>query len=112
MSKLYLGSSLIQITSMGTTAGNLEMWSPPPMGTMSIETQHGYATYSFVIGMTWKEWIESEYNTGGYYIYKEEYITPDGSAVISPENNSFWLIPNDIIQNGATYVIHDRLVIG
>lgn len=32
-------------------------------------------------GMTWQKWIESEYNTGGYYIRNNYVCFPDGSNV-------------------------------
>ena len=110
MSKLYLGSSLIQTTAMGTTAGNLEMWSPPPMGTMSIEGQFIKKNYTFEIGMTWEQWISSKYNTDGFYIHKER-VTPDGSQIISYSDYGDFVNISDTVQDGTTYVNHKRIVL-
>ena len=37
--------------------------------------------YNAIEGMTWVEWVDSEYNTGGYYIYDKRVLTPDGINV-------------------------------
>ena len=37
--------------------------------------------YNAIEGMTWGEWCNSEYNTGGYYIYGKCVSTPDHISV-------------------------------
>lgn len=37
--------------------------------------------YNAIEGMTWVEWVDSEYNTGGYYIYDKHVLTPDHISV-------------------------------
>lgn len=37
--------------------------------------------YNAIEGMTWVEWVDSEYNTGGYYIYEKHVLTPDHISV-------------------------------
>lgn len=37
--------------------------------------------YNAIEGMTWAEWVDSEYNTGGYYIYEKNVLTPDHISV-------------------------------
>lgn len=49
-------------------------------------------TYTAEYNMTIAEWIESDYNTGGYYI--------DGSFIYGPNGSSDSSFPSDIIEEG------------
>lgn len=43
----------------------------------------GNATYTALSGMTWAEWVDSEYNTNGYYIDIDNTVsTADGAYSI------------------------------
>lgn len=100
MSKLYLGSSLIQTTAMGTTAGNLEMWSPPPPGTITIDGN----VYQFDIGMTWEQWCASSYNT------TQQYVCNSVFNVYDKTNSSYMFLQGD---HGRTSVkSYDTLIDG
>ena len=61
-------------------------------------------TYTALRGMTWREWISSEYNTDGYY------ITTTGHFISSANGNFTFTYVNDeqiypweVISNGETY---------
>lgn len=41
--------------------------------------------YNAIEGMTWVEWVDSEYNTGGYYIYEKDVLTPDHIRIAHPD---------------------------
>ena len=48
----------------------------PPLIEFTIDG----TTYQAVEGMTWAEWVESEYNTGGYCISSDSVFTQDASG--------------------------------
>lgn len=65
-------------------------------------------SYQAIDGMAWDEWIDSQYNTDGYYISLErvcdktsKYVTYDGTA-----------FSNHIIIEGANYYLSDGVEIG
>lgn len=79
------------------------------VGTVLISfTIDGWGTYQAKEGMTWAEWIESEYNTIG--------AEADGTDVIFPDNTdwtSTWYVldadgnevtPDDVIAADYTYL--------
>lgn len=47
-------------------------------------------TYEFEDGMTWKEWVESKYNTDGFEVRGEYVYSSAGAFNIS-------ISPNDVI---------------
>jgi hypothetical protein len=51
--------------------------------------------YKALSGMTWGEWIESEYNTSGYYLKGTEGI-PTGYYIEDAKSD-------DVIENGGVY---------
>ena len=67
-------------------------------------------TYTFDEGMTWREWIYSEHNTGGYYIF----MSPEGEFVnhhsgetlyIKHSGGEEYVSADDCIIKNATYTI-------
>lgn len=58
-------------------------------------------TYQAESGMTWRDWVKSEYNTGGYY-EKNGGISDDFFYVLDQDYH--WVIPEDKIQ-GIQYRI-------
>ena len=60
--------------------------------------------YNAIEGMTWVEWVDSEYNTGGYYIYEKKYVlTPDGIHVTHSETGRGVLTDEVIISKKYTW---------
>lgn len=55
--------------------------------------------YSAVYGMTWDAWVNSTYNTGGYYI---SYNSVQSSFGIV-ESSGVRVAPTDVINDGGTY---------
>ena len=56
--------------------------------------------------MTWEEWVNSSYNTDGYYINvvtKEIYSPSGGSRVALSKNGTDFVFGTDAIINGSTY---------
>ena len=61
--------------------GNV-IWQKPSENANLISFTIEGTTYQAVDGMTWDEWVYSEYNTGGFYLYGESY---EGSIIINGE---------------------------
>ena len=80
------------------------------VGTVLISfTIDGWGTYQAKEGMTWAEWIESEYNTIGAEADGKDVIFPD-----DPDWNSTWYVldedgnsvtPDDVIAADYTYLV-------
>ncbi len=62
------------------------------------------ATYQAEAGMTWAEWVVSEYNENGIYVDTGNYITTDagGEVLLGGED----VLSNDTIMAGASYTVH------
>ena len=61
--------------------------------------------YQAVEGMTWREWVESEYNTDGYFIQGQE-VHRSNTSVVSFLTSSYSLISvstDEIIKDGVEY---------
>lgn len=55
-------------------------------------------------GMTWGEWVDSEYNTGGYYIDSDDSILNQvGNSWIG--TSEYYVFSQDVIQEGYTYTL-------
>ena len=61
------------------------------------------ATYYAEEGMTWGEWVESEYNTGGFYVV-EGLVAFDTAYGVVDENYKF-VFPNETIKANYLYEI-------
>jgi hypothetical protein len=62
-------------------------------------------TYQAVEGMTWREWVESEYNTDGYFIQDQE-VHRSNTSVVSFLTSSYSLTSvstDEIIKDGVAY---------
>lgn len=54
--------------------------------------------------MTWGEWVDSEYNTGGYYIDSDDSILNQvGNSWIG--TSEYYVFSQDVIQEGYTYTL-------
>lgn len=62
-------------------------------------------TYQAIDGMTWGEWVDSEYNTGGFYIYNEFicWRTNITHVDIDPFGSSNFPTPTTKIISDGTY---------
>ena len=82
----------------------------PRMISFSIYRSRDKTTETFTAeeGMTWGEWIESDYNTAGIYSYEESggYLLYYGSLSFSLETGGD-LYPEDIIVANHTYYEND-----
>lgn len=60
-------------------------------------------SYQAYDGMTWKEWIDSDFNTSGIYYTNTNYIyTSNGKSVIGNNNCA---LSTDVINSSNTYII-------
>lgn len=59
--------------------------------------------YNAIEGMTWVEWVDSEYNTGGYYIYEKYVLTPDRISVTHSDTGRDVLTDEVIISKKYTW---------
>lgn len=57
--------------------------------------------------MTWSEWVDSDYNTGGFYNSGWYISQPDGRFRVGLSSCDE-VNPTDIIADGAAYVIFDE----
>lgn len=62
-------------------------------------------SYQAIEGMTWGEWVESEYNTGGHQIIGDYIYTESGSNTIVKDRNdsSSKVTANEMIESDFTY---------
>ena len=71
-------------------------------------------TYQAESGMTWEEWVESEYNTVGAYLsYNASFGLdsglfgigfPDEGGIVVP--NAGWVLSTECIEAGVAYELH------
>ena len=57
-------------------------------------------------GMTWQEWVESDYNTGGFLSDGGIIVTKNGYAVRDSLSNN--VIPTEVITNNEKYSINNE----
>ena len=69
--------------------------------TFYYDGQHDFYTLMAEEGMTWAEWMESEYNIIGAVKFSEKLIQ-DGYGVFLVLGNS-WVYPSHVIEANATY---------
>ena len=84
----------------GTTVDKEMVFYTVPMITFTIDG----ATYQAEEGMTWGEWVESEYNTDGYYIedvfinepndYKQIQIEHESNGSAAAVKTTDTILPN------------------
>ena len=103
------GSALAEVITLGEGLkiedGKLELNIPIYGGEMgdvdSIRFTIEGVTYTAKDGWTWADWIESEYNTDGYYIGEYDYIySADGSSVQDGTTKAW---ASDTITDGTAY---------
>lgn len=83
------GSSSEPDDSIDTESGETD---DPILKSFSISglcdgTVYPYGNFNYVEGMTWREFIESEYNTGRKFSYHDDIVFYDGSFDISASSS-------------------------
>ena len=87
------------------SSGLTNDFSQTPEDTKMISFIISRTTYQAEEGMTWDEWLDSEYNTDGF-IWVNQFqsvTTAEHIKVFAPEGGQFWYYRQ--IQNGEIYVI-------
>lgn len=94
---LVIESNMIyQISVLNNCATSLA-FSSLNKGTFSVNYKEGNTkTFTFIIGMSWEEWINSDYNVNRFYIYGQ-YVFIDEPRYITD------VVPTDIIADGVIY---------
>jgi hypothetical protein len=70
----------------------------------------GGAEYQAEEGMTWGEWVETNYNTSGYYCNSYSNSINMGPANIASVSGDGLILPvsgDDLIINDASYILYD-----
>ena len=68
-------------------------------------------TYSYEVGMTWGDWVDSEYNTNGYYFIDENGSVYNTNVDMSPSGDpsvkieGYFVSSEDLIDNELYYMI-------
>ena len=57
-------------------------------------------SYQAESGMTWGEWVESEYNTDGYSVYED-------GRIYTPDFNGYIMRPDDNVANDSDVITSD-----
>ena len=105
MAKFF--TKLIPETSVEVTEeydGTVTITNPEPENLMSF-TIDG-TTYQSADGMTWLEWVNSEYNTAGYYCSNAyDYVgnSDDKYSYLVKRSNGTLVVGSEYIINGEAY---------
>lgn len=62
-------------------------------------------SYSAEEGMTWNEWVNSEYNTGGYKVSTNTIVNSSGSSVVNSSNIAVYYT-DKIVANATYNILH------
>lgn len=67
----------------------------------------GATTYQAVEGMTWGEWVDSSYNTNGFYVTSDSHVfTAAGANVVLSEHGTDYVMGSDLIVSDYSYHIN------
>lgn len=91
--RLWTNASEAETMTSITTSEIQQMWGIVPTISFTIDT----TTYQAENGMTWEQWVESEYNTGGWFVFGESSIMNGSYRYISN------VVPTDIIVSNNSY---------
>lgn len=61
-------------------------------------------TYQAESGMTWSEWCQSSYDTGGYYVGEFNRVMNSEHYVVDEAGSTYFASGNDLIRGGYTYI--------
>lgn len=61
-------------------------------------------TYQAENGMTWYEWCQSSYNTGGYYVDEGNQVRNSGHYVVDGAGSEYFAKGNIFIRGGYSYI--------
>lgn len=107
--KTYIGidgvARAVKKVYIGVNGIAKEVWSAAkPLISFTISENGTIKTYQAEEGMTWGEWVESDYNTDGY-INGEGYIFNDGYIGLFHDiDYENYITANDIITSNIYYV--------
>lgn len=90
---------------MGASLEPGETSNSPTLITFTINS----TTYQSEEGMTWAEWVESEYNTFGYYIsedYSNYIVAPGGGST-----RVVIVVGSFILYDSYTYVLKTDIIV-
>lgn len=78
--------------------------------TFTIKGDASSTVYEFNQGMTWEEWVNSDYNTDGYWIFSSSLVeSQNESYIVTYEENDNVLNspvrPSDFITANTTYYL-------
>jgi hypothetical protein len=92
------------IASLSPNSNVVKGWNEDECITFTI----GDTTYNAIEGMTWEQWVNSEFNTDGYYIYSSwvRIDKPNYKIVTSSEISHS---TNDVIVANHSYILNDWL---
>ena len=85
-------------TSLGGFTNSTYGITVGPLGVVATTTI-GETQYQFVTGMTWEDWLSSEYNTEDFAINE--------NGVICLFNKAMTVSVTDLIQNDVVYEVYD-----
>lgn len=65
-------------------------------------------TYNYIPGMTWEEWVDSDYNTAGLIIVEDKYVQGHGGSAytLHLEGSPAVQLKTDTIIDNASYVMN------
>lgn len=82
-----------------------ELIGNTPEEEVLITFKVGRASCTAVQGMSWSEWIDSDYNTVAAYVIDGTNITyeEDSALQLYSHNTDLYVVPSDIIEDGVSY---------
>lgn len=104
LTKLAIGNVVYELPSGGVTPVYYdgEFSTRPIGGATLISFTIDPKAYQAEEGMTWAEWVESEYNTDGYINSGYRILSSDHNTMVTNENYE-GVTPTDVIIAGYTY---------
>lgn len=97
VSKIYVGNTEIDKIYIG---GSKVYERSTPVST--IEFSIDDTPYQAINGMTWAQWVASEYNTDGFYIQYNKIQAPQDAGTVS-YSLSGAVPPSDVIEANYQY---------
>jgi len=85
------GTTTTPETNTETTPDTTPETTTPTLISFNIGSSKSYQAEE---GMTWGEWVASEYNTGGFKVMNDNIYTADGNRRVENVTSSTEIIPN------------------
>lgn len=63
--------------------GTIQTWSPPVIEEITFQIYVGIKTNTYTAenGMTWAQWVNSSYNSTGFYVLNGSVFASDGNSI-------------------------------